>query len=127
MPKVESFTDYYGILGVPRYTDEKGIRRAYLRRARQYHPDLHPDVPEAGSTMSSINAAYATLSDPALRARYDERRSETHSAGTTAHPGSLHISVTRRGSRGKSEPSVAGITLALFVRLFRYVTAILPI
>ena len=127
MPRVEAFTDYYGILGVPRYTDEKGIRRAYLRMARQCHPDLHPDVPEAGPMMSSINAAYATLSDPALRARYDERRSETHSPGTTAHPGSLHVSVTRHGSRGKSEPSVAGITLALFVRLFRYVTAILPI
>ena len=115
MATAEVFPDYYGILGVPRYTDVEGIRRAYLRKAWQHHPDLHPDNPEAVSSMSSINVAYATLFDPYRRANYDVRRGKLHSRP---------VAVRRR--RPVKEPGVFQSALAVLQRLFRYVAATLP-
>ena len=39
--------DYYDTLGVPRSADEKEIRQAYRRLARQHHPDVNPGDPDA--------------------------------------------------------------------------------
>ena len=74
MVTVKLISDYYGTLGVPRHTGLEGIRRAYLRKARMHHPDLSPGDPDAVSTMSAINQAYAALSDPARRDAYDSQR-----------------------------------------------------
>ena len=42
-----AFIDYYKILGVSKDIPQKDVRRAYLKRAKQFHPDLHPDDPKA--------------------------------------------------------------------------------
>ena len=36
------YKDYYKILGVDKNADEKAIKKAYRRLARQYHPDVNP-------------------------------------------------------------------------------------
>lgn len=63
--------DYYDILGVPRAADEKEIRQAYRRLARQHHPDVNPGDDAAAERFKSINAAYEVLSDADKRAKYD--------------------------------------------------------
>ena len=63
--------DYYDILGVPRTADEKAIRQAYRRLARQHHPDVNPGDDGAAERFKSINAAYEVLSDADKRAKYD--------------------------------------------------------
>ena len=63
--------DYYDILGVPRNADEKEIRQAYRRLARQHHPDVNPGDDAAAERFKSINAAYEVLSDTDKRAKYD--------------------------------------------------------
>ena len=63
--------DYYDILGVPRSADEKEIRQAYRRLARQHHPDVNPGDEAAAERFKTINAAYEVLSDADKRARYD--------------------------------------------------------
>ena len=63
--------DYYDILGVPRGADEKEIRQAYRRLARQHHPDVNPGDDAAAERFKSINAAYEVLSDADKRAKYD--------------------------------------------------------
>lgn len=126
MATAKLFADYYGILGVPRYTNPEGIRRAYLRKARQHHPDLHPDDPDAPSAMSDINLAYATLSDPDQRSRYDSRRCKLHVGSSQAHSATGRSSRPRHRNPTHKEPGVLDTALAMFMRLVRYATATLP-
>lgn len=68
--------DYYQILGVPRNADEKDIKKAYRKLARQYHPDVNPDDKAAEEKFKQINEAYEVLSDADKRAKYDQFGSE---------------------------------------------------
>jgi hypothetical protein len=69
---------HYDALGVEPDALESEIRRAYLRLAREYHPDRHgtdrPAVREqAERRMRDVNAAWAELGDPGRRVEYDRR------------------------------------------------------
>lgn len=63
-------TDYYDTLNVARTADAKEIKSAYRKLALQYHPDRNAE-PEAADKFKQINEAYAVLSDPEKRDRYD--------------------------------------------------------
>ncbi len=63
--------DYYGILGVERDADPRKIKEAYRKLAFEYHPDRNKGNAEALEKMKELNEAYAVLSDPAKRDRYD--------------------------------------------------------
>ena len=67
-----AFIDYYKILGVDKNIPQKDVRRAYLKRAKQFHPDLHPDDPKAKAKFQALNEAYDVISDPDKRAKYDQ-------------------------------------------------------
>ena len=128
MATVETLPDYYGILGVPRHVTEDGIRRAYLRKAWQHHPDLHADEPATVEAMRDINAAYETLSDPVLRTRYDSHRTTIRvrpfdTEPVRVAPGDLRAPRTRRHHRHSREPGVLDAALLLLQRLTRCVSA----
>jgi curved DNA-binding protein len=63
-------SDFYEILGVPRNASQDEIQQAYRRLARTYHPDVNSD-PGAEDRFKDISQAYAVLSDPQTRRRYD--------------------------------------------------------
>jgi molecular chaperone DnaJ len=63
--------DYYELLGVEHDASDADIKRAYRKMAREYHPDVNRDNPEAEEIFKQISEAYAVLSDPERRARYD--------------------------------------------------------
>lgn len=67
-----AFIDYYKILGVQKDIPQKDIKRAYLKRAKQFHPDLHPDDPKAKAKFQALNEAYDVIGDPEKRAKYDK-------------------------------------------------------
>ena len=62
--------DYYEVLGISRDADAKAVKQAYHRLAMKWHPDRNRS-PEAEERFKEIAKAYAILSDPAKRARYD--------------------------------------------------------
>ncbi len=63
--------DYYHLLGVTREASETELKSAFRRMARELHPDLNPDDPEAEARFKEVAEAYEVLSDPDTRARYD--------------------------------------------------------
>jgi molecular chaperone DnaJ len=62
--------DYYEVLGVTRDVDEAELKRAFRELARKFHPDVNPST-HAEDRFKEANEAYAVLSDPKARARYD--------------------------------------------------------
>jgi len=67
-----AFIDYYKILGVDRNIPQADVKKAYLKRAKQFHPDLHPDDPKAKAKFQALNEAYEVIGDPEKRAKYDQ-------------------------------------------------------
>jgi hypothetical protein len=69
---------YYDVLGVPADASPAALKRAYVELARRHHPDFHTTDP-AGvraaneKAMQAVNEAWAVLSDPVARQRYDAR------------------------------------------------------
>lgn len=72
--------DYYEILGVSHDADAKTIKRAFLKKARQLHPDVSDD-PNAESLFKEVNEAYSVLSDEQKRQNYDRYGSADGPAG----------------------------------------------
>ena len=64
--------DYYEVLGVDKNASADDIKRAFRRKAKECHPDLHPDDKEAEERFKELNEANEVLSDPDKRARYDQ-------------------------------------------------------
>jgi molecular chaperone DnaJ len=62
--------DYYEVLGVNRDADARAIKSAFRTLALKYHPDKNK-APDAEERFKEIAEAYAILSDPKKRAKYD--------------------------------------------------------
>ena len=60
--------DPYRVLGVSRDATREEIKKAYRKKAKEYHPDLHPDDPYALEKMNEINEAYDMLNNQIGRA-----------------------------------------------------------
>ncbi len=62
--------NYYEVLGISRYANQREIKSAFRRLARRYHPDRNSTVSD--DIMKNINIAFEILSDPGKRQQYDE-------------------------------------------------------
>ncbi len=71
--------DLYAILGLSRNASDDDVRRAYKRKAKETHPDLHPGDATKAETFKAASAAYEILGDRQKRAQYD--RGEIDSDG----------------------------------------------
>lgn len=64
--------DYYEVLGLDKKATDDQIKKAYRKLALKWHPDKNPNnKEEAENRFKEISEAYAVLSDPEKRKRYD--------------------------------------------------------
>jgi len=71
MSRTSTPRDPYEVLGVPRGADEAQIKKAFRSLARELHPDVNTDDPQAEEKFKQAAEAYEILSDPERRATYD--------------------------------------------------------
>ena len=64
--------DYYEVLGVDKNVSEADLKKAYRKVAKKYHPDTNPGDAEAEEKFKEAAEAYAVLSDPEKKAKYDQ-------------------------------------------------------
>jgi DnaJ-class molecular chaperone len=63
--------DPYQVLGVSRQADQREIKQAYRKLAKQLHPDTHPNDAKVAERFKELSAAHALLGDEKQRQRYD--------------------------------------------------------
>jgi molecular chaperone DnaJ len=68
--------DYYEVLGVERGVSEEELKKAFRKKASEFHPDRHPNLDEAGrkemeERFKEVGEAYGVLSDASKRENYD--------------------------------------------------------
>ena len=80
--------DFYDVLGVSRSATPDEVKKAYRKKALQYHPDRNPDDPDAEAAFKEAAEAYEVLSDADKRARYD--RFGRAGLGSQGQPGGFN-------------------------------------
>jgi curved DNA-binding protein len=98
------YKDYYQVLGVSRDADQKEIRSAFRKQARECHPDVNPGDPASEERFKEINEAYEVLSDPEKRAKYDQLGSEwQHYQQQGGEPGGFNWGQWTTGAPGQGQ------------------------
>lgn len=64
--------DFYEILGIDKGATPEQIKKAYRKKAIEYHPDKNPGDKQAEENFKAAAEAYEVLSDPNKKARYDQ-------------------------------------------------------
>jgi molecular chaperone DnaJ len=77
--------DYYEVLGVEKSATGDEVKKAYRKKALQYHPDRNPGDPEAEKKFKEISEAYEVLSDEKKRQMYDRYGKDAVGAGAAGH------------------------------------------
>lgn len=77
-------TDPRKVLGVSETASQDEIKRAYRRKAKECHPDLHPNDPDAAKKMNELNEAYDMLMNPE---KYANRQQQQNPYGGNPYGG----------------------------------------
>lgn len=101
--------DFYQILGVPRSASQDEIQQAYRKLARASHPDVNAD-PGAEDRFKDISEAYAVLSDPTTKSRYDAFGKDFRQVPPDVDPDEWRRSQRRAGARPQAGRGAGGFS-----------------
>lgn len=76
----------YDVLGVSPDASQDEVKKAYRKKARENHPDLNPNDPDAAERMNKVNEAYDRIMNPDKYAREDARRGAAAYGGAGYNP-----------------------------------------
>ncbi|CAM5133420.1 unnamed protein product [Eretmochelys imbricata] len=79
--RIKKCSNYYEILGVERDANEENLKKAYRKLALKFHPDKN-SAPGATEAFKAIGTAFAVLSNPEKRSRYDQFGNEQDTFST---------------------------------------------
>lgn len=77
----------YRVLGIPEGASQEEIKKAYRKKAKEYHPDLHPDDPTVTQKMSEVNEAYDMLMNPEKYAKQRQSYSQGYGQSSGGYGG----------------------------------------
>jgi curved DNA-binding protein CbpA len=83
--------DFYKVLGIAATADDRRIKTAFRRRAKAFHPDLHPGDRRAEERFKELTEAYEVLRSAHARATYDAYRARRRSAARRRVAGSAAL------------------------------------
>ena len=86
-------SDYYKLLGIEKNASDEDIKKAYRQKAKDYHPDLHPNDKNCEQKFKEVNEAYEVLGDSIKKRNYDAPQSNSqqfHHNTSSAYGNSLN-------------------------------------
>ncbi len=104
---MNSFTDYYALLGIAVDATPGAVKAAFKKQALKYHPDVYKGE-DAHERMRHLLLAYQTLNDPAARRQYDVVRSEYIIHGKVPQGAKQNIATRQGPSSSTAGPRSGG-------------------
>lgn len=89
--------DPYQVLGISQNATPEEIKKAYRRKAKEFHPDLHPNDPAAAQKMNEVNEAYDMLTNPE---KYASRRAQRQGGSAYASQSQQQYNQQHSGFQG---------------------------
>ena len=83
--------DYYEILGISKSATPEEIKKAYRKKAIEFHPDKNPGDKQAEENFKSAAEAYEVLSDANKKARYDQMGHDAYERSQGYGGGAHHM------------------------------------
>jgi len=108
MANAGQYVDLYEVVGVDRFAKTSRIRKAYLLKARDLHPDKNPDDPTAPARFMELKRASEILLDDAQRAVFD-KSFEAHAASAARN---ANMNAARKKMRADLEAAEAAAAAA---------------